>query len=553
VKKWKLKAPFSEECPICQQPDSQTHWLRDCTGFHQVALRHTLQDKLQSLYRSLGPDRPEARRFAQLMASHIKTAGNPLLWLGNWNTQSLYLLKSFELPSYEQGRVGPIIRAVTDIFIRMARDLWLLRAQNSPRLKGSRYRTRTLPQAQPPRTRPLMRMTPLGAQHRLGRIQTGAHPHLQKIQESAISYDSNSSYCHFAALERNDTSCLPKSIIRTLQRPAQPLSPCNCSTPCSRYPIDASSPCRNALNRTECTAGNCMNRLCTNRLTAVPTYCLPVLRVVSSSMGIFGYALFNPSPLAKHTFLGNIYGEVLTRALLAERKHTVKRSFVLEYRSRNLCLDLTWTSNQFCHLSHSCNPNARLELWHLNNQPIWKVFTNCDIPSNHLISIDYRVYHLPCTSPCSCNAPTCAITLPDESLSICSVINRTHLLMKQTQLHFTAIEQQPQSHVVKPTKSKILNSSTREATSTQMTLTRYVQRARGNIAGTSAVNESSSAPPNKRTIAWQTESERSEGRETSVHTSSPSYLTGCSNKNTRASNTDALVVADRPRGSRKSS
>ena len=51
VKKWKLKAPFSEECPICQQPDSQTHWLRDCTGFHQVALRHTLQDKLQALYR----------------------------------------------------------------------------------------------------------------------------------------------------------------------------------------------------------------------------------------------------------------------------------------------------------------------------------------------------------------------------------------------------------------------------------------------------------------------------------------------------------------------
>ena len=109
VKKWKLKSPFSELCPICQQTDSQTHWLRDCPGFHQVALRHTLQDKLQDYYRSLGPDRQAARRFAQLIASHILTSGNPLLWLGNWNTQSLYILKSFDLPTTKQGRVGPII------------------------------------------------------------------------------------------------------------------------------------------------------------------------------------------------------------------------------------------------------------------------------------------------------------------------------------------------------------------------------------------------------------------------------------------------------------
>ena len=27
VRKWKLKTPFSEYCPICQQPDSQTHWM----------------------------------------------------------------------------------------------------------------------------------------------------------------------------------------------------------------------------------------------------------------------------------------------------------------------------------------------------------------------------------------------------------------------------------------------------------------------------------------------------------------------------------------------
>jgi len=160
VDKWKLKPPFSRLCPICQQPDSQTHWLRDCPGFHQVAMRHTLQDKLQDYYRSLGPDRRAARQFAQLMASHILTSGNPLLWLGIWNTQSIYVLKSFDLPSDEQGRVGPIIRAVTDIFIRMARDLWLQRAKDCPRPKSFHYRSRTPLPARPPTPRPMSRLTP---------------------------------------------------------------------------------------------------------------------------------------------------------------------------------------------------------------------------------------------------------------------------------------------------------------------------------------------------------------------------------------------------------
>jgi hypothetical protein len=141
------------------------------------------------------------------------------------------------------------------------------------------------------------------------------------------------------------------------------------------------------LNRTECTAGNCNSRLCTNHLTAIPAYLLPTLRVVNNSAGIFDYAFFSQTPLAKNTFLGNVYGEVLTRTLLAARRHTVIRSFVLDYRFNNLCLDLTWSSNHFCHLSHSCNANTRLELWRLSNQTVWKVFTNCDIPSNHLIFI----------------------------------------------------------------------------------------------------------------------------------------------------------------------
>jgi len=130
---------------------------------------------------------------------------------------------------------------------------------------------------------------------------------------------------------------------------------------------------------------------------------------------------------------------VLTRALLAARKHVVTRSFVLDYRFNNLCLDLTWSSNHFCHLSHSCNANARLELWRLSNQPVWKVYTNCDIPSNHLISIDYRIHSLPRISPCVCNAPTCALTLPDPTLSTCSVINHTQSLQKQAQFSHSTI------------------------------------------------------------------------------------------------------------------
>jgi hypothetical protein len=225
------------------------------------------------------------------------------------------------------------------------------------------------------------------------------------------------------------------------------------------------------LNRTECTASNCNNRLCTNRLTAIPAYLLPTLRVVNNSAGIFGYALFSPTPLAKNSFLGNVYDEVLTRTLLAARRHTVTRSFVLDYRFNNLCLDLTWSSNHFCPLSHSCNANTRLELWRLNNQPVWKVFTNCDILPNHLISIDFRIHHLPCISPCVCNAPTCAVTLPDPHLSTCSVINRTHVLRKQAQLlHLTAT---PAHEVHQPPKYRAGTTSQSGVNLSQPTLSRY--------------------------------------------------------------------------------
>jgi hypothetical protein len=370
------------------------------------------------------------------MASHILTSGNPLLWLGNWNTQSIFLLKSFNLPSAEEQRVGPIIRAVTDIFIRHARELWLQRATDSPRTATRPNKHYQPLRIRPPSSRPVQRITALGVIHRSLRIQSGAHPHLRKIQEIAQTHDSNSSQCHFASLERNDTSCLPKRIVRSLYAPSQFITPCNCITSCSKYPDSLTSPCRNALNNTECTAANCTNRDCTNRLTAIPAYLLPILRVVSSPSGVFGYALYNTTPIAKNTFLGNVYGEILTRTILASRKHNAAGTFVLDYRHNNLCLDLTWSSNQFCHLSHSCNPTARLELWRLNNQPTWKVYTNCDIPSNHHITIDYRLHHLPCTSPCQCSAPTCVSTLPEPSLSICGVVNRTHPKRTQTRLNY---------------------------------------------------------------------------------------------------------------------
>jgi len=210
----------------------------------------------------------------------------------------------------------------------------------------------------------------------------------------------------------------------------------------------------------------------TNRLTAISPYLLPTLRVVSSERGIFGYALFNPLPLSKNTFLGNVYGEILTRGLLADRKHAVMKSFVLDYRFKNLCLDLTWSSNQFCHLSLSCNANTRLELWHLGNQPTWKAFTNCDIPSNHLLSIDFRLYDLPCTSPCICNAPSCSVTLPDPTHSICSVIKRTHPTLRQTTLAFAPAQTThalPQLNTTRHPRAVVESKK-----STQKTLSRYI-------------------------------------------------------------------------------
>jgi hypothetical protein len=218
--------------------------MRDCTGINQIILRNSLQDKLQNYYHSLGPDRPAARTFAQLIASHIITSGNPLLWLGNWNTQAISLLKSHTLPGAESGREGPIIRAITDIFLRQASALWLQRAKDSPRARTTLVRRHysshdpTAPLAQPPQMRPRILLSPLGAHHRNLRIQEGRHPYLERIPLDAPSHDSNSIYCHPASLLRNDSTCLSKPTIRQLQAFGPKLSPCSCDNQCARFPTD---------------------------------------------------------------------------------------------------------------------------------------------------------------------------------------------------------------------------------------------------------------------------------------------------------------------------
>jgi hypothetical protein len=102
---------------------------------------------------------------------------------------------------------------------------------------------------------------------------------------------------------------------------------------------------------------------------------------------------------------------------------------------------------------------------------VWKVFTNCDIPSNHLISIDFRIHHLPCITPCVCNAPTCAVTLPDPHLSTCSVINRTHVLRKQAQLLQPTATPTHEAH--QPPKSRTSTTSQSGVNLSQQKLSRY--------------------------------------------------------------------------------
>ena len=161
-------------------------------------------------------------------------------------------------------------------------------------------------------------------------------------------------------------------------------------------------------------------------------------------------------------------------------------------------LTSTWSSNQFCHLSHSCNANTRLELWHLGNQPTWKAFTNCDIPSNHLISIDFRSYNLPCTSPCACNAPTCSVTLPAPSLSTCGVINRQHRSMTQTQLPYTSTTHTPKMTL--PVGQRAGHRSTCRPGLTQETLGRYLQRITSTPNSSSQTNNAPSANSSQTTL-----------------------------------------------------
>ena len=120
-----------------------------------------------------------------------------------------------------------------------------------------------------------------------------------------------------------------------------------------------------------------------------------MLRVVSSSIGRFGYALYNPSPWLRTPF---------SATSMVKSSH-----------------ERFWLRGK------------------LDNQPIWKVFTNCDSPSSYLITTFYRTYNMSCIFPCMGNGPTCSVSLTNPRLSICGVINRTHSLLKQTQLAHTML------------------------------------------------------------------------------------------------------------------
>jgi hypothetical protein len=227
---------------------------------------------------------------------------------------------------------------------------------------------------------------------------------------------------------------------------------------------------------------------------------LPILRIVNSQSGIFGYALFNTTPLARNTFLGNVYGEILTRSLLASRKHAATKAFILDYRHHNLCIDLTWSSNQFCHLSHSCNPNARLELWRINKQPTWKVFTNCDISPNHFITIDFRTHNLPRVCPCLCDAPTCVST-QTTTTTICDHTNRTHPIRTQTSIdnYFTP------TTATSITSHPVVHTRAPSPPLSQSRLFRYYQRTAPSASGhTSLVIDTRSSPTSPDTTPART-------------------------------------------------
>ena len=124
------------------------------------------------------------------------------------------------------------------------------------------------------------------------------------------------------------------------------------------------------------------------------------------AQGSFGQSLFCPNILPKNTFLGSIYGEILSTELLVQRRHPIQH-FVLAYQFGHLKLDLTKSSNAFCHLSHSSNPTARLELWHSHYQPIYRVFTHSQLHKDHHITVGFAKHRLPIPTPCQCGASIC--------------------------------------------------------------------------------------------------------------------------------------------------
>lgn len=164
----------------------------------------------------------------------------------------------------------------------------------------------------------------------------------------------------------------------------------------------------------ECSPENCAftaaGNACGNRPFAEYVPCLDdfqTKQIEHQGLGLFSTRSYSPDELIIE-YCGEIIPAHPASAGLRDSRSEFTLKFVDGYK-----LDITTRASAARFINHSCHPNARLQLWHVNGAPRLGVFAAKAITSDVQITCDYNAggffnYGTRRKLPCSCGSFNCA-------------------------------------------------------------------------------------------------------------------------------------------------
>ena len=135
-----------------------------------------------------------------------------------------------------------------------------------------------------------------------------------------------------------------------------------------------------------------------------------------NSEGLMGWGVQAVNTIPKDTFIGFIFGELISRPRMQFRNNN-NRVFNLIWRNEEAdsyfeyYLDVTYFSNLLGFCNHSCSPNAIAKLMEHNHEPIITLISKKHIRAHEFIHFDYYPYakdiHNEFPNGCYCGSPVC--------------------------------------------------------------------------------------------------------------------------------------------------